>query len=50
MLDEEFYDAADDDLFLVAQGLKPSGEFVRALNLPSHTSDYAMDGIMRRGL
>lgn len=35
MLDEEFYDAADADLFLVAEGLEPSGEFVGALNLPS---------------
>src|SRR5260221_2485993 len=50
MLDEEFYDAADADLFLVAEGLEPSGEFVGALNLPSHTAGYAMYRIMRRGL
>ena len=50
MLDEEFYDAADADLFLVAEGLEPSGEFVGDLNLPSHTADYAMYGIMRLGL
>src|SRR5262245_2723148 len=36
MLYEEFYDAADADLFLVAEGLEPSGELVRAFNIPRH--------------
>lgn len=36
MLYEEFYDAADADLFLVAEGLEPSGELVGALNIPRH--------------
>jgi len=36
MLDEEFYDAADADLFLVAEGVEPSGELVCAFDLPRH--------------
>jgi hypothetical protein len=36
MLHEEFYDAADADLFLVAEGLEPSSELVGALNVPRH--------------
>ena len=36
MLDEEFYDAADADLFLVAEGLEPPRELVSALNIPRH--------------
>jgi hypothetical protein len=36
MLYEEFYDAADADLFIVAEGLEPSGKLVGALDLPSH--------------
>ena len=35
MLDEEFYDAADADLFLVAEGLEPSGELVGAFKRPT---------------
>ena len=50
MLHEEFYDAADADLFLVPEGLEPSSELVGALNLPRHVPDYAIDGIMRLGL
>lgn len=34
MLDEQFYDAADADLLFVVEAPEPSGEFVRALNLP----------------
>jgi hypothetical protein len=36
MLYEKFYDAADADLLLVAEGLEPSGELVGALNGPRH--------------
>ena len=36
LLDEEFYDATDADLFLVAEGLEPAGELVGALNIPRH--------------
>ena len=36
MLDEEFYDTANADLFLVAEGLEPSGELIDALNVPCH--------------
>ena len=49
MLHEEFYDAPDADLFLVAEGLEPSSKLVGALNLPSHVH-YAIDSIMCRGL
>ena len=38
MLHEEFYDAADADLFLVAEGLEPSSELGGALNFPRHRS------------
>ena len=34
MLYEEFYAAADADLFVLGEGLKPAGEFVGALDLP----------------
>ena len=34
MFYQKLYDAADADLFLAAEGLEPSGEFVSALNLP----------------
>ena len=47
MLHKEFYDATNADLFLVAEGLEPSGELVGALNVPRHTPDYAIDSIMR---
>jgi hypothetical protein len=36
MFGEEFYDAADAHLLLVAEGLEPSGELVGALNVPRH--------------
>jgi hypothetical protein len=36
MLYEEFYDAADADLFVVVESLEPASEFVGAFNLPSH--------------
>jgi hypothetical protein len=36
MLHEEFYDATNTDLFLVAEGFEPSGELVGALNVPRH--------------
>jgi hypothetical protein len=36
MLYEEFYDAADADLFVVAEGLEPSSKLVSALNVPRH--------------
>jgi hypothetical protein len=29
-------DAADADLFLIAEGFEPSGELVGALNIPRH--------------
>ena len=32
---QEFHDSADTDL-LVAEAVKPAGEFVGTLNLPSH--------------
>ena len=38
MLDEEFNDAADADLFLVAEGFEPSAEVVGALNVPRHVA------------
>ncbi len=38
MLNEQFYDAANADLFLVAEGFEPSGELVGALNFPRHVS------------
>ena len=47
MLHEEFYDAADADLFLVAEGLEPSRELVGAFNVPRHRADYAIYSIMR---
>ena len=36
MFYQKLYDAADADLFLVAEGVEPSGEFVGALNVPRH--------------
>ena len=36
MLDEQFDDAADADLFLIAEGFEPGGELVGALNVPRH--------------
>ena len=36
MLDEEFYDTANADLFLLAEGFEPSGELIGALNVPRH--------------
>lgn len=36
MLDKEFYDATNADLFLVAEGLEPSGELIGAFNDPRH--------------
>ena len=36
MLYEEFYDAADADLFVVIEGFEPAGEFVSTLNVPRH--------------
>ena len=36
MFYQKLYDAADADLFLVAEGLEPSGELVSALNLPCY--------------
>jgi hypothetical protein len=34
-------------LFLVAEGLEPSGEFVGAPQRPTPRVDYAIDSIMR---
>jgi len=36
LLDKEFNNSADADLFLVAEGFEPSSELVRALNIPRH--------------
>ena len=36
MLDKEFYDATNADLFVVGEGLEPSGELVSTLNVPRH--------------
>jgi hypothetical protein len=36
VLYEEFYDAADADLFVVIEGLEPSSEIVGAFNVPRH--------------
>ena len=36
VLYEQFYNAADANLFLVAEGLEPSGELVGAFNVPRH--------------
>jgi hypothetical protein len=47
MLHKEFYDATNADLFLVAEGPEPSGEFVGALNVPTPRVDYAIGSIMR---
>jgi hypothetical protein len=47
MLCEEFYDAADADLFVVGEGFEPASELVGALNFPTPPADYAMYGIMR---
>ena len=38
MLNEEFYDAADADLFVVGEGFEPAAELVGALNVPCHDS------------
>ncbi len=50
MFDQQLDDAPDADLFLVAKVTEPAGEFVGALNLPRHISDYATGRIMRQGL
>lgn len=47
MLHEQFHHATDADLFVVGEGLKPAGELVVALNLPSDAVNYAIDSIMR---
>jgi hypothetical protein len=36
MLYEEFYDATNADLFLVAEGPEPSGELVGTLDVSRH--------------
>jgi hypothetical protein len=38
VLHEQFHDAADADLLFVVEAPEPSGEFVRALNLPRHVA------------
>jgi hypothetical protein len=36
VIDEQFYDTAHADLFVVGEGFKPTSELIGALNVPRH--------------